>query len=128
MEEAGTSSLKMWKIWQQGTSREATFCRSDAFYDAVCQQWQGMLSAVSILFVTWVSMLVLLLLPLELPKKILDSYLLLIAEKKYKETHKQDSRFNAPSVTRAITKTMLLLISIKIKNAKKIKSVLCKML
>ena len=67
-------------------------------------------------------MLVLLLLPLELPKKILDSYLLLIAEKKYKETHKQDSRFNAPSVTRAITKTMLLLISIKIKNAKKIKS------
>ena len=67
-------------------------------------------------------MLVLLLLPLELPKKILDSYLLLIAEKKYKETHKQDSRFNAPSVTRAITKTMLLLISIEIKNAKKIKS------
>ena len=67
-------------------------------------------------------MLVLLLLPLELPKKILDSYLLLIAEKKYKETHKQDSRFNAPSVTRAITKTMLLLISIEIKNANKIKS------
>ena len=48
-------------------------------------------------------MLVLLLLPLELPKKILDSYLLLIAEKKYKETYKQDSRFNAPSVTRANT-------------------------
>ena len=38
-------SLDMWKIWQQGTSREATSCRSDAFYDAVCQQWQGLLSA-----------------------------------------------------------------------------------
>ena len=48
-------------------------------------------------------MLVLLLLPLELPKKNLDSYLLLIAEKQYQETYKQDSRFNAPSVTRANT-------------------------
>ena len=55
-------------------------------------------------FVTWVSMLVLLLLPLELPKwKFLDSYVFLLAEKKYKATSKQNSRFNAPSVTRANT-------------------------
>ena len=45
-------------------------------------------------------MLVLLLLPLKLPKEILDSYLLLIAEKQYQETYKLDPRFNAPSVTR----------------------------
>ena len=36
--------------------------------------------------------------------KIFDNYVLLIAEKKYKATHKQNSRFNAPSVTRANTK------------------------
>ena len=54
-------------------------------------------------------MLVLLLLPLELLKKILDSYLLLIAEKQYQETYKQDSRFNAPSVTRANTKNSVVI-------------------
>ena len=66
-------------------------------------------------------MLVLLLLPLELPKKILDSYLLLIAEKKYKETHKQDSRFNAPSVTRANTKKSAVTHNYKNKKCQKFK-------
>ena len=67
-------------------------------------------------------MLVLLLLPLELPKKILDSYLLLIAEKQYQETYKQDSRFNAPSVTRANTKKSAVTHNYQNKNAKNLKS------
>ena len=51
--------------------------------------------------------------------KNLDSYVLLIAEKKY-TTHTQDPRLNAPSVTLANTKKSGYHIS-KIKNAKNFK-------
>ena len=53
--------------------------------------------------------------------KIVHSYVLLIAEKKCKETYKQDSRFNAPSVTRANTKKRAV-IPIIIKNAENLNS------